>query len=130
MMDVMRRIVKSSLDPQVDPIFDDFHIIDAFKESFMKEKREFRLTVLDKKTSSTGLMVMTNKKLTKEAIYRLFEDMRFLCRARNLDCMYGLASNLYDFQIIFYNRQLEIQSEDDYFGVSPGYKLYVRDNGY
>lgn len=36
------------------------------------------------------------------------EDMRYLCRARNMDKMYAFATNLYEWQIVYYSKKAEV----------------------
>ena len=81
---------------------------DAFRVTFMKMRRDFKLGVFDEKTNTNGFIVVTHKKVVKEAVYKAMEDLRFLCRARNVDQMYGIASNVYEWQFIFYDRAREL----------------------
>eukprot|EP00347_Sterkiella_histriomuscorum_P010159 403377377 len=123
-------IIKAALDPRVDPLFEQFQIIDNFRVNMMKMRRDFRLTVIDKATDTHGFLVVTHKKMTKEAVYKGMEDLRFICRARNIDHLYAFATNMYEWQIIYYNRQKELKDEKDFFQISDIFKLYVKQNNY
>ena len=57
------------------------------------------------------------------------DDMRFLTRARNLDYMYAIASNMYEWQFIYYSRTMEILDQKDFFQVSNIYALYKKGTG-
>lgn len=74
----------------------------------MKQKRDFKLTAIDIPTETHGFMIVPNKKMTKEAVYKAMEDMRFICRARNIDEMFGFATNIYEWQIVYYSRAMEM----------------------
>ena len=112
MQELCRVIVKNALDARVDPKFGEFQMYDSFRMSFMKVKRVFKLGVLDTATNTCGFLVTTHKKVVKEAVYQAMEDLRFLCRARNVNQMYAIASNVYEWQFIFYDRQKELVSKD------------------
>ena len=109
-------IVKAALDSRIDPEFDKYEVIDNFRCSMMGTTRDFRLTVVDKKTNTHGFLVVTHKKMTKEAVYKGMEDLRFICRARNIDHLYAFATNIYEWQLIYYDRLMEIKGEErDFF---------------
>ena len=98
----------------------------------MKVRRELKLGIFDSKTNTNGFIVVTHKKVVKEGTYKAMEDLRFLCRARNVDHMYAISTNVYEWQFIYYDRLHELQSKDhnDFFQLSPIYKLYVREKNY
>ena len=96
----------------------------------MKQRREFKLTVVNKKTNTHGFLVVTHKKMLKEAVFRSMEDMRFLCRARNLKEFFSFATNLYEWQLVYYSRERELLGKEHYFQVFEVMKLYVKENNY
>ena len=112
MQELCRIIVKNALDSrclkakdkQAKSLVEEFQMYDTFRVSFMKVRREFRLGVFDAKTNTQGFIVVTHKKVVKEAVYKAMEDLRYLCRARNVDKMYAIASNLHEFQFLYYDR--------------------------
>lgn len=53
--------------------------------------------------------------MVKEAVYRAMEDMRYLCRARNVNNLYAFATNLYEWQIVYYSKQDELDGKKDFF---------------
>ena len=118
MQDLARVIIQAALDKKVDPRYDDFQIFDNYRIQFMKIKRDFRLTVVDKKSNTYGFMVVTNKKMAKEAVFKAMEDMRFLSRARNVDEFYAIATNLYDWQFVYYSRVKDLAKDPDFFELS------------
>jgi hypothetical protein len=73
-----------------------FQMYDTFRVSFMKVRREFKLGIFDTDTNTCGFLVLTHKKVVKEAVYKAMEDLRFLCRSRNVDHMYAICSNVYE----------------------------------
>jgi hypothetical protein len=80
----------------------------------MKVRRDFKLGIFDAKTNTNGFIVVTHKKIIKEAVYKIMEDLRFLCRARNVDHMYGIATDIHDWQFVYYDRQRELESKDHF----------------
>ena len=56
--------------------------------------------------------------------------MRHFCQAKNLDHIYGIATNLYAWQYVFYSRKLEMLGDRDFYQMSHGYTLYNRDRNY
>ncbi|TNV77967.1 hypothetical protein FGO68_gene5846 [Halteria grandinella] len=134
MQEFCRILLKNALDKKVDPRYEQFQLFDAFRVTFMKFRREFKLAAFDTMTNTHGILVVTHKKMVKEAVYQAMEDLRFLCRARNIDYMYALASNLHEFQFVYYDRQRELTSHGadfkDFFQLSPIYKLYIREKNY
>lgn len=46
--------------------------------------------------------------------------------------MYGISTNIYEWQFIYYDRLRELQSKDhnDFFQLSPIYTLYHREKNY
>ena len=85
-----------------------FEIIEGLKLNFMKQKKELKLLVLDKRHMSCGLVVNTDKKALREACISLMDQMRLLSRSRNLPHIFGIATNLYDWQILYYSREIEL----------------------
>ncbi|CDW78960.1 UNKNOWN [Stylonychia lemnae] len=111
-------ILKAALDSKFDQRLGEFQIIDNFRVNMMKVKREFRLIAIDKTTETNGFLIVTHKKMVKEAVYKGMEDLRFLCRARNVDQMYAFATNMYEWQILYYNRLRELNDEKDFFQIT------------
>ncbi len=68
--------------------------------------------------------------MLKEAVFQAMEDLRYLCRARNINQLYAYATNLYEWQIVYYNRQRELLGKDHFFQVGEVQKLYVKENNY
>ena len=62
----------------------------------LKLRREFKLSIVDKPTETRCIMFFPSKKMVKEAVYRAMDEMRFICKARNLDEIFGFATNLYE----------------------------------
>lgn len=83
-----------------------------------KEKKEIKLAMLDTTTNSFGFIVTTCKKLIKDATIKAMEEMRFLTRARNADDMFAIATNLYEWQFIYYSRRDELAGEKSFFSHS------------
>ena len=123
-------IVRAALNPKANQIFGKFEIFDNYRVALMTLRKEFGLTVIDKATNTHGFIVQTHKKMCKEAVYRAMEDMRYLCRARNVETMYAFATNLYDWQIVHYSKRKELDGEEDFFQLSQVFKLYVYENNY
>ncbi len=73
-----------------------FQFYDTFRISFMKVRRTFKLGIFDTETNTSGFLVCTHKKVVKEAVYQAMEDLRFLCRGRNVDHMYAICSNMHE----------------------------------
>ena len=69
--------------------------------------------VLDKATSSKGLMVSTDKRELKVAALQL------MCQLR-LPCFIGIATNLYQWQLVYYSRTLELQNNLNFFRYHKG----------
>jgi hypothetical protein len=100
MQELCRIIVKNAIDKRADPsseIPGEFEMYDSFRVSFMKVRRDFKLGIFDKETNTCGFLVVTHKKMVKEAVFKAMEDLRFVCRSRNVDRMYAIASNVYEF---------------------------------
>ena len=85
---------------------------------------------MDWETQSFGIIFSTDKKIVKDAMISLMDQMRLFCRSRNLDHIYGMATNLYEWQIVHYNRTAELQKEINYFQMSQIFKLYDRNKQY
>ena len=51
----------------------------------------------------TALVVRLDKKSVKEPMLLLMEDLRFYTRAYSTDVVWGVASNLYEWQIVRYS---------------------------
>jgi len=114
MQELCRIVVKNALDKNFDPQMANFQMFDTFRVSFMKARREFKLGIFDSETNTCGFLVTTHKKVVKEAVFKAMEDLRFLCRARNVDHMYAICSNVYEWQFVFYDRQRELISKDSH----------------
>jgi hypothetical protein len=83
-------------------------MIENLKLNYMKQKKEIKLILLDKNSMSSGIIFETDKKTVKEAAISLMDSMRLLCRSRNLPHIFGVASNLYEWQFLYYSRSLEL----------------------
>ena len=66
--------------------------------------------------------------MVKEATIECMEEMRFLARARNIDEMWGVATNLYDWQFVNYNKADEIFGKKDFYSVSALYPCYMKNS--
>ena len=88
------------------------------------------MAVLDKETSSFGMVICCSKKIVKEAVVQCMEEMRFLARARNLVEIWGIATTLYDWQIVHYSKRDEIAEKKDFYTVSQIYPCYIKDGSY
>ena len=112
------------------PFLAEYEIIENLKINFMKQKKEMKILCLDKQTQSSGFIISTDKKVLKEAMHSLMMQMRLLCRARNLDEIWGIATNLYEWQVIRYSRVCELQKQDNFFQLSHIFKVYDKNKQY
>ena len=85
-----------------------FDLFDSLKLSFMSCRLSLRLTALDRLTLSHGIIFCTDKKVLKDACISLMDQMRLLCRSRNLNEVFGVATTLYEWQIVYYSRTKEL----------------------
>ena len=76
------------------------------------------MAVLDKRTSSFGIVVNCNKAIVKEAVIQCMEETRFLARARNISEVWGVATNLYDWQFVHYSKPEELAGHRDFYTIS------------
>ena len=56
--------------------------------------------------------------------------MRHLARSRNSDEIFGIVTNLYEWQILHYSRTTEISNEPNFFTASQLYPLYHKNKSY
>ena len=84
--------------------FPSVEVKDQFKLSIGKDQsREFKLAV-----ESPAILVRLDKRMVKEAMVALMEDLRFFARARNIDEVWGVATSLYEWQVVWYSKHREI----------------------
>lgn len=58
------------------------------------------------------------------------EDLRFFARARpDVDFVWGIATSLYEWQLVRYSKKLEIQQQEC-FEMSKVYRLYWKEKQY
>ena len=106
-----------------------FEVIERFRVTLMQlTKHDFKMAVLDKRTSCFGLVVNCNKWIAKEATVSCMEEMRFLARARNLDEVWGVSTTLYDWQFIHYSKKAELAGDKDFYTLSGIYPCYKKDD--
>ena len=91
-------------------------------------KHDFNMAILDKKTSCFGMIVNCNKWHVKEATIECMEEMRFLARARNIDELWGVATNLYEWQFVHYSKIEELAENKDFYTLSNTFPCYVKNN--
>jgi len=85
-----------------------FMVLDNFKLKNGSQSREFKLGLLSQ--SQSGILVRLDKRFVKEPMLDLMEDLRFFARARpNVDIVWGIATSLYEWQLVRYSKQLEIR---------------------
>lgn len=78
----------------------------GFKLHNGKQEHQFKLALLTERHS--GILVRTDKTIVKEAMINLMEDLRFFARARrNVDVVWGIATNLFEWQIVRYIKSKE-----------------------
>ena len=68
--------------------------------------------------------------MVKEAMINLMEDLRFFSRARQVNIVWGIATNLYEWQIVWYSRDREINRQSEFFMMSKVYRLYWKEKQY
>ena len=84
------------------------------------------MAVIDKRTSCFGIIVNCNKWHVKEATIQCMEEMRFLSRARNIDDMWGVSTNLYDWQFLHYCKASELAGQKDFYTLSNIYPCWMK----
>jgi len=95
-----------------------------------KENTIIQSTLLPKEGGQVGFVVSWSKKTLKRAATKCLEHMRLFARARSLNFVWGLASNLYDWQILTYDKQAEVRQAKDFYEMSKVCKLYVKEKQY
>ena len=89
--------MKTVLDAKIDQCFDDFAIFKNFRVAQAKNvKHDFKMAILDSKTSSFGFVIQCDKRFIKDCSIKVMEEMRFLARARNCEEIFGIATTLYE----------------------------------
>ena len=112
-------------------LHDTFEIVEKFRVTLQRSvKHDFAMAVLDKRTSSFGLILNCNKQIVKEAVVQCMEEARFLARARNISDVWGVATNLYEWKFVHYSKQDELNGQKDFYTVSQSYPCYVNNNRY
>ena len=81
-------------------------------------------------TDPATIIVRLDKRMVKEAMVTLMEDLRFYARARNVDEVWGVATSLYEWQIVWYSKHKEINQHPEFFMMSKVYKLYYKEKQY
>jgi len=79
---------------------------------------------------SSGMVARLHKKFVKDAMLEVMEDLRFIARDRSLDVVYGIATNLFEWQIVRYEMSKEINQQSSGFEISDIRKLYYKDKQY
>ena len=129
---VTELIINEALSATVHPeLAEVFGVVQNFRMTLMNDsKHDFKLAVLDKRTSCFGMVIACNKWIVKDAVVQCMEEMRFLARARNIDEIWGIANDLYSWQFIHYSRQDELMGKKDFYTMSAVFPCYVKDNQY
>lgn len=71
-----------------------------------------------------------DKRFVKEPMLDLMEDLRFFTRARpDVDVVWGIATSLYEWQLVRYSKQLEVRQQEC-FEMSKVYRLYWKEKQY
>ena len=85
-----------------------FMVLENFKLKNGAQSHEFKLGLLSQ--SQSGILVRLDKRFVKEPMLDLMEDLRFFARARpSVDIVWGIATSLYEWQLVRYSKQLEIR---------------------
>ena len=75
---------------------------------------DFRLGIMQ----NSGILVRADKRFVKEAMLLVMEDLRCIARVRGLDVVYGIATSLFEWQLVRYELDKEIRMESTGFEVS------------
>jgi len=122
-------ILKEVLTKTVHEEFDAFHILQNFRLTLLNDyNHDFKLAVLDKRTNSFGMIICCNKWVVKDATVKCMEEMRFCARSRNIDDIWGVATDLYSWYFIHYSKKDELEGKKDFYTMTDVYPCYVKNN--
>lgn len=80
-------------------------------------------------TPKVALLARLDKRFVKEAMLLVMEDCRFFARSQQQPVVWGVASNLFEWQLVRYDMTSECKQEEC-FQMSKVFRLYWKEKMY